>query len=173
MEKVVKVNGEILDYLVNDLGVIFSTKRMHKNVISYGDVKGYKICYMYHKGKRKDLLVHRVVATAFIPNPENKPQVNHKDGNKSNNKVCNLEWCSQSENINHAYKNGFMSKTFKDCYNSSLTDEQVFEIRILISNKIKQRDIAKKYNVSEQIISNIKSGRSYPNAGLAIDKSKI
>ena len=60
-------------------------------------------------GKQKHVAIHRLVATAFIPNPENLPQVNHKDGNKDNNHVSNLEWCTQSYNQQHAVDNGLKS----------------------------------------------------------------
>lgn len=66
---------------------------------------GYEIVTLVKNGNRKTLYVHRLVAITFIPNPEGKPQVNHIDGNKQNNHLSNLEWCTAKENLNHALGN--------------------------------------------------------------------
>lgn len=68
--------------------------------------QGYGRVTLFEDGKRVRHKVHRLVALAFIPNPENKPHVNHIDARTSNNSVYNLEWCTASENIKHAYKIG-------------------------------------------------------------------
>lgn len=78
--------------------------------------KGYKLVMLSKNNKIKSKQVHRLVAIAFISNPNNLPQVNHKDGNKQNNCVSNLEWCSAKENMKHAYKIGLISKqAIKKC----------------------------------------------------------
>lgn len=71
--------------------------------------KGYFVVTMSTDDNSKRCLVHRLVALAFIPNPENKPQVNHIDGNKQNNCVSNLEWVTDKENMTHASKNGLLN----------------------------------------------------------------
>lgn len=73
---------------------------------------GYKVVVLNKNGIRKQVLIHRLVAEAFIPNPNNYREVNHKDGNKLNNDVSNLEFCTYSENLKHAYKNN-LRKTKK------------------------------------------------------------
>lgn len=68
--------------------------------------KGYVVTDLYQDGKRETRRMSRLVAEAFIPNPDDKPEVNHKDGNKLNNNVSNLEWCTKKENCRHAWDNG-------------------------------------------------------------------
>ena len=79
------------------------------------DKYGYKYVHLAlgKRGKFKQCMIHRAVAEAFIPNLENKPQVNHKDGNKLNNNVNNLEWATRSENIRHMYNTGLVKNKDK------------------------------------------------------------
>lgn len=89
-------------------------------------VNGYLFVVLYKNGEGKSKNVHRLIAEAFIPNPNNLPQVNHKDGNKCNNTIENLEWCTASYNVKHAFDNGlkfvsekqieFMKKLGKNSY---------------------------------------------------------
>lgn len=67
----------------------------------------------YPNGPQNELSVHRMVAMAFIPNPKNKPEVNHKNGKKADNKRVNLEWVTKKENMDHARKNGFIKSKKK------------------------------------------------------------
>lgn len=76
------------------------------------DPKGYLKTMVLIDGKYKTVKIHRLVASAFIPNPEGKPQVNHKDGNKNNNSVGNLEWVSNMDNAHHAINNGLFSNSY-------------------------------------------------------------
>jgi len=94
-------------YEVSNLGRVKSKRKI---ISSVDDGKGYPRLHLSKDGKAKSFRVHRLVAEAFIPNPDCFPIVNHKDGNKENNTVENLEWCTQLENVEHAYINGFSTR---------------------------------------------------------------
>lgn len=101
-------------YQVSNLGRVKSLSYMRtgrEKVLSLKKTRcGYMTFWIYNKGLRQMKLVHRLVAEAFIPNPENKQHVNHINGDKMNNQTSNLEWCSQSENEKHAFLTGLKRK---------------------------------------------------------------
>lgn len=105
----------------------------------------------------KQFRVHRLVAIHFIPNPDNLKEVNHIDGDKNNNTVENLEWCTNLENIRHSFKIGtHIVRKGDDAPNSKLTKKEVEEIREKLKNRT-GRSVAKEYNMSEGMISLIKN----------------
>lgn len=93
---------------IGGYGALCHVPRRKKSIVKCGN--GYLGVGLHKDGKSKVVPVHRILAETFIPNPEGLRCVNHKDGNKENNSLENLEWCSQSENISHAYRNGLTSR---------------------------------------------------------------
>jgi len=91
-------------YAVNKQGDVFSVRK--RGILKPSDRLGYLSVYLtrFHGGGRSHF-IHRIVAKQFIPNPRNCSDVNHKDGNKANNYVDNLEWCTHRENVQHSYDN--------------------------------------------------------------------
>lgn len=93
------------NYLIDESGTIINKNTSCIKIgTSNNTGKGYLCVDLYKNGKRKRFYIHRLVAETFIPNPENKPYINHIDGNPKNNNVSNLEWCTPLENVEHASK---------------------------------------------------------------------
>lgn len=104
-------------YLVSNKGDVISLNYKNtgtKKALKPQERNGYLLVNIKVDGTRHTFLVHRLVAQAFIPNPNNLPQVNHKDENKANNSVSNLEWCSAKYNANYGTRNEKVSKA-QDC----------------------------------------------------------
>lgn len=160
-------------YQVSNLGTVRSLdrKKLRKNGRTLAlkgqqlkpqkNHKGYLRVRLRNEGEEKALLVHRLVAIAFIANPENKPQVNHLNGIKQDNNVLNLGWCTPSENIEHAFRMG-LNHDGENHPNSILSHSQVLTIKqILSQGKFTLTDIAKKFNVGLTTIHDIKTGKQW------------
>lgn len=149
-------------YLIYEDGRIFSKQSNKFLKITYDkNVKYNRISLINDFGEKKKFLVHRLVAEAFIPNPENKPEVNHIDGDKTNNHVSNLEWVTRSENMQHAFKTGLNSNIGINNSRSLLTEREVIEIYCKLLEGSRGCDLAKEYNVSRPTISDIKARRNW------------
>ncbi|MGL1886285.1 MAG: HNH endonuclease [Reichenbachiella sp.] len=105
--------------------------------------------------KPKRFFVHRLVAIAYVPNPDGLPQVNHLDGDKQNNNVENLEWCTQSINQYHAHSNNLQKRFTK------VNEYQVRVICDFIVSNYKPKDISELCDVSIHIVSDIKRGKTW------------
>lgn len=140
-----------LNYQVSNLG---NVKGLHGIILKqHPNRDGYLAVTLYTNshGNKKTVSVHRLVACTFIENPDGKREINHIDGDKSNNNVKNLEWNSISENRIHAYKTGLNFKKI------SVTD--AIDIRKMLFEGISQYKIAEKYSVTQSLISLIKNNK--------------
>jgi len=130
--------------------------------------KGRKQKYLnvtlLHEGFSKTLKVHRLVATYFCPNPDNKPYVNHKDMDKHNNHYTNLEWVTPKENNQHALKNGAFDVFYTPaCKRNKYNSEQVREIHQMKRDGYEIYQIADKTNIPQGTISGILKGDRWPH----------
>ena len=113
-----------------------------------------------YNNKSKPLRVHRLLAITFIANPDKKPCINHIDGNKLNNEICNLEWCTHQENMDHAFRTGLANNKGENNGQSKLTSKKAKEIKLLLADgRLSQYKIASMYGVSRSCVLGIKAGR--------------
>ena len=157
-------------YEVSDKGNVRSVSHMTRDgrfwkgrpIGKHPSGKGYLVAVLSNDGVYRREYIHRLVAKAFLPNPEDKPEVNHIDGNKHNNSVSNLEWVTKSENGKHNYavlgRKRSKPMLGKPSPNRKLTPDQVRAIR---EDTRYQRVIAKEYGVEQTTISAIKRRVKY------------
>lgn len=123
------------------------------------DQDGYLQVRLCKGGKAKTWKAHRVVAAAFIPNPNGLPAVNHRDCNKQNNAVSNLEWCTGAQNQQHALQSGRFSP--EKARNGKLKPDQAHEIRAAIATGRSCRSVAFAYGVKPAAVYHIRDGKTW------------
>lgn len=149
----VDVEAEIWRRIDYNYDVSNQGRVRHGSRVLSGSVHNDNYIFVSLHGKQRP--VHRLVAEAFISNPENKPEVNHIDGNKMNNVASNLEWATRSENQEHAVQNGLQPKATKT-YQGKFTAEQREVIkRVWDSGALSKRELGKKFGVSHTCINDI------------------
>lgn len=132
------INGYEDRYHVSNLGRVKSIKRISEQdhllperILRPGNLRGYHRVLLLKNGHRKNVQVHRLVAKAFIPNPKNKPQVNHINGVKNDNRVDNLEWVTASENKQHAFDTGLEKPQWSGvCGKDNPLSRQVIQVNL-------------------------------------------
>lgn len=157
------------DYLVNDQGVVASTKKGKWRILTpTPDRAGYLGVCLSVDGKKHNLLVHRLVALTWLGS--SSLQVNHENGVKSDNRLSNLKYATPSENIQHGYNAGLMEKTREsakrmgsakgeDSGGAKLSDAQVLEL-LKLKGRASQREAAKLFNISQRQVGRIWRGLS-------------
>lgn len=159
---------------INNYGVIYISNygrvKNKNNIIlkSYLNTDGYELIKISYTINKKRFFVHkkvhRLVAEQFIANPKNKPEVNHKDGNKQNNYVSNLEWCTRQENNKHASDTGLNPHPIGSKNpNAKLIEDDVIKIKELYNSGFRIYKIAQKYKVSWSTIKLIVTNKTWKN----------
>jgi len=151
------------DYQVSNHGRIKSFKLCKEGKLMKMYLnRGYESCILTNKeGKGKYVSVHRLIAIAFIPNPNGYPEINHKNGTRYDNRIENIEWCNRSQNAQHAYDIlGHKAPRGEHNGAAKLTEEQVKEIYLLAwEGVLSQEEIAEMYDISQTVVANIKNGK--------------
>jgi len=165
------IKDYIGSYQVSDKGNVRSLDRViatsnGKKYNEKGAIKsqrlnsdGYPRVTLSKNSKKKNYRVYRLVADAFIPNAFNKPQINHKNGIKTDNTVGNLEWCTAQENIKHSNETGLAKIISGENHVwAKLKNKEVVDIYIRSNKGEPQKELAKEYNASVSMVSRIKHG---------------
>ena len=149
-------------YKVSNYGRVKSFQHNRSKIMSDNKhSKGYMLIRLYKNGHSENFGVHTLVAQAFTPNPEKKSEADHRNGNKTDNCIWNLDWVTRRENATRAYQLGLIPvKRGVQSHFAKLTAGDVIYIRIN-PDGLKTRDLAEKFNVSRATINRVKSAATY------------
>ena len=165
------IEGAEDGYMVSNMGRV---KGVRKPIIRQHDNGlGYLQCKIKMKeGRARFLKVHRMVATAFIPNPHGKPEINHIDGNKANNAVSNLEWVTHSENVRKGWENGQFEKA-REASRANMIGNSLKRMKIQRSDGVtfeSQTAAAAALGVNQSCISDVINGKQATCKGFTFRK---
>lgn len=140
---------------------VVSNRCKKERILKGSSHRGYLMATLSKDDIHDRRMVHRIIASVFIENPHNKPQINHLDANKRNNCVSNLEWSTQSENIIHAHRLGNMGGVRHGM--SSFTEADILTIRLKYAYGATFSYLSKEYNRRKKIMKDIVTGVMFKN----------
>ena len=146
-------------YFISRDGDVLNSKT-GKFLKNHDNGSGYRKVTLTTNGEQSQKYIHTLVALTYIPLEKDKKQVNHKDGNKLNNNINNLEWVNNSENQKHAHKIG-LKKNGNELWNGKFSKEDIDKIKELKKEGVLQYKIAKIMNTTNGTISSILTGKRY------------
>ena len=168
--EIFKIIPEFPDYLVSNFGRVKTKSRLLRYVhavtkkehfrkseerflkIQFNNLTGYKFCQLYKNNKMSNRTLHNLVANTFIENQKKLPCINHIDGNKHNNCVDNLEWCSNEYNHKHATETGLKAKG-EQIKSSILNENSVHAIKWFLNKGISHTELSKAFKISRPAIT--------------------
>lgn len=181
--EIFKTIPEFPDYLVSNFGRVKTKSRLLRYThavtkkehfrkseerflkVQFNNLTGYKFCQLYKNKKMINKTLHNLVANTFIENPKKLAYINHIDGNKHNNCVDNLEWCSNEYNHEHATKTGLKAKG-EQIKSSILNENSVHAIKWFLNKGVSHTELSKAFKVSRPAITSISLNKTWKHIAL-------
>lgn len=188
--EIFKIIPEFPDYLVSNFGRVKTKSRLLRYVhavtkkehfrkseerflkIQFNNLTGYKFCQLYKNNKMSNRTLHNLVANTFIENQKKLPCINHIDGNKHNNCVDNLEWCSNEYNHKHATETGLKAKG-EQIKSSILNENSVHAIKWFLNKGISHTELSKAFKISRPAITLISLNKTWKHISLTNIELKL